>query len=113
MLADVMLLMLLAYNVKRGTLCDGLTHGGREDNNPQYVHALAGTGDDFILDVWSWSDLQEDWVAQLRVVVVGHDIHIVGLRVFFVDVLYNGYQVRSVLELDEPQRFVNMCTFWS
>lgn len=76
---------------------DCLTHGGREDDDPQYVHALAGTRDDFILDVGSRGDLQEDWVAQLRVVVVGHDIHIVGLRVFCVRVLYNRYQVRSVL----------------
>ena len=76
---------------------DSLTHGGREDDDPQHVHALAGTRDDFILDVGSRGDLQEDWVAQLRVVVVGHDVHIVGLGVFHIRALYNRYQVCSVL----------------
>lgn len=80
------------------------THGGREDDNPQYVHALAGAGDDFILDVGSRSDLQEDWVAQLRVVVVRHDIYIVCLRIFHISTLYNRNQVCSVLEWDEREQ---------
>lgn len=79
-------------------MCDDLTHGGREDDNPQDVHSLAGTGDDFILDVRSRGDLQEDWVAQFRVVVVGHDIYVVGLRLFYVRALYYRNQVSSVLE---------------
>ena len=74
------------------------THGGREDDDPQDVHALAGTGDDFILDVRGRGDLQEDRVAQFRVVVVGHDVDVVGLRLLCVSALYYGDQVRSVLE---------------
>lgn len=75
------------------------THGGREDDDPQDVHALAGAGDDFVLDVWSWGDLQEDRVAQFRVVVVGHDVDVVGLRLFDVSsTLHDGHQVCAVLE---------------
>lgn len=73
------------------------THGSREDDDPQDVHTLAGTRDDFVLDVWSWGDLQEDRVAQLRVVVVGHDVHVVGLRLFDVGTLHDGNQVGAVL----------------
>lgn len=79
-------------------LCGDLTHGGREDDNPQDVHALAGTGDDFILDVGSRGDLQEDRVAQFRVVVVGHDVYIVGLGLFYIGGLDYRNQVSSVLE---------------
>lgn len=74
-----------------------LTHGSREDDDPQDVHTLAGTRDDFVLDVWSWGDLQEDRVAQLRVVVVGHDVHVVGLRLLDVGTLHDGNQVGAVL----------------
>lgn len=73
------------------------THSGGEDDDPQDVHTLAGTGDNFVLDVWGWGDLQEDRVAQLRVVVVGHDVYVVGLRLFDVGALHNGNQVRAVL----------------
>lgn len=90
-------------------LCDYLTHGGWEDDNPQYVHALAGTGDDFILDVGRRGDLQEDWMAQMRVVVVGHDIYIVGLRLFYIRVLYNRNQICSVLEWEERETTTESC----
>lgn len=92
-------------------LCDFLTHGRWEDDNPQYVHAFARTGHDLVLDVGSRGDLQEDWVAQMGIVVVGHDIHIVSLRLFYVWVLHNRHQICPVLEWGEreqPQRCVNM-----
>lgn len=92
-------------------LCDYLTHGGWEDDDPQYVHALAGTGNNLVLDVGCRGDLQEDWVTQLRVVVVGHDVHIVGLRLFNIRALHNRNQVGPVLEGDEKeqtQRAVNI-----
>lgn len=75
------------------------THGGREDDDPQDVHALAGAGDVFVFNVWSWGDLQEDWVAQFRVVVVGHDVDVVGLRLFdFGSTLHDGKLVCAVLK---------------
>lgn len=85
--------------------CDshGLTHGCGEDDNSQYVHAFAGTGNDFILDVGCRGDLQEDWVAQFRVVVVGHDIYVVCLGLFDVSTLDYRNQVSSILEQNERQ----------
>lgn len=56
-----------------------LTHGGREDDDPQDVHALAGTGHDLVIDVRRWSDVQKDRVAQAGIVIVGHDVDVVGL----------------------------------
>lgn len=43
-------------------------------------------------------------MAQLRVVVVGHDVHIVGLRLFHVIVLHNRYQICPVLKEEEEER---------
>lgn len=80
-----------------------LTHGGWEDDDPQHVHAFARAGDDFVLDVGCRGDLQEHWVAQLRVVVVGHDVHKVGLRLFFIGALHGLHQICPVLEEEEPQ----------
>lgn len=83
------------------------THGGREDDDAQDVHALAGTGDDFVLDVWSWGDFQKDWVAEIRVVVVGHDIDVVGLRLFdFASTLHDGDQVCAVLKKNHREATV-------
>lgn len=80
-----------------------LTHGSWEDDDAQHVHAFARTGDDLIFDVRCRGDLQEDRVAQLRVVVVGHDVHIVGLRLFYIIVLHNRYQICPVLEEEEER----------
>ncbi len=94
------------------TMCCFLTHGGREDDDPQHVHAFAGTGNDFILDVGSRCDLQEHWVAQFRVVVVGHDINIVGLRLFYISALHYRNQICSVLEWKNKYREFSLCGCW-
>lgn len=91
----------------------GLTHGCREDDNSQYVHAFAGTGNDFILDVGSRGDLQENWVAQFRVVVVGHDIYIVCLGLFDVGALDYRNQVSSILEQNEKQEKNTVVNMWT
>lgn len=84
--------------VPGASMFDGLTHSCREDDNSQYVHAFTGTGNNFILDVWSGRDLQEHRVAQFRVVVVGHHIHIVCLRFLDVGALNYRNQVCSILK---------------
>lgn len=42
-------------------------------------------------------------MAQLRVVVVGHDVHKVGLRLFFIGALHSLHQICPVLEGEQPQ----------
>lgn len=92
-----------------GVISDGLTHCCREDDNSQYVHAFAGTRNNFILDVWSRCDLQEHRVAQFRVVVVGHHIHIVCLRLLDVGALNHRNQVSSILEENERRKKKQSC----
>lgn len=89
----------------------GLTHGGREDDDTQHIHALARTGHHLVLDVGCRGDLQEDRVAQARVVVVGHDIHIVGLRLFHISALHDGNQICPVLGLDEKSTTAGICQY--
>lgn len=45
-------------------------------------------------------------MAQLRVVVVGHDVHVVGLRLFDVGTLHDGNQVGAVLRGNQREATV-------
>lgn len=87
--------------VPGAVMSGGLTHSCGEDDNSQYVHAFAGTGDNFIFDVWRRRDLQEHRVAQFRVVVVGHHIHVVCLRLLDVGALNYRNQVSPILKVNE------------
>lgn len=91
-------------------MCDFLTHGSWEDDNPQYVHSFTCTGADLVFDVGSRGDLQEDRVAQMRIVVVGHDIYIVSLRLFYICILYDRHQICPVLQGEERTTTVNELT---
>lgn len=85
---------------------DPLTHGSWEDDDSQDIHALACAGDNLILYVRCRGDFQEHWVTQLRVVVVGHDVHIVDLRLFFIRILNYWHQICPILEWKKHQRHV-------
>lgn len=79
------------------------THGSREDNDPQNVHALAAARDNLVLDVWSRGDLKEDRVAKLGVVVVRHHVHIVGLGLTAAGG-HDGHEICPILRMEQGVR---------
>lgn len=56
-----------------------LTHGGREDNDAQYVHLLATAWFGLVVDLWCRREFQQDTLA-LGAAILWHDVHKVGLH---------------------------------
>lgn len=66
---------LLVCYVKVGSL----THSDGEYDDAKHIHLFAAPRDHLVLDLRGRGYLQEHWVAHFGVIVVGHDVNVVGL----------------------------------